>query len=151
MMSETPTTVEPMPTQLHASCVAYRGQGVVILGPSGSGKSALALQLMGYGANLVADDQTTLTASNGDLIASCPPAIAGLIEARGIGLLNTDYVAQICVKLVVDLDRVEEKRLPDMHSIELAGVTLTCLYKVKSPHFPPAILHFLTYGRQIPE
>ena len=62
---------------LHASTVAFRGRGVVILGASGSGKSALALELMALGAGLVADDRTLVEVQDGALVASCPPAISG--------------------------------------------------------------------------
>lgn len=128
---------------MHASCISFCGQGVLILGKSGAGKSAFAMQLMALGADLVADDQTTLTMSKGVLVASPPAAIAGLIEARGVGLLNCDYVEHTCVKLVVDLDHTEQKRLPERHCKEIAGAVLPCLYKVDGPHFPTAIFHFL--------
>ena len=80
------------PVLLHASCVAISGRGVLIIGPSGSGKSALALQLMAFGASLVADDQTELTVQGGTLIARCPPTMSGLIEARGLGILRAQVV-----------------------------------------------------------
>ena len=67
---------------IHASAVALDGQGVLILGPSGAGKSALALQLIGLGAQLVGDDRIALDRVGGDVIASAPAALAGLIEAR---------------------------------------------------------------------
>ena len=74
---------------LHATCVAVDGRGLLILGPSGSGKSGLALRLIALGATLVSDDRTRITAHEGLLTATCPsPAILGLIEARGLGLLR---------------------------------------------------------------
>ena len=45
---------------IHATCVAIEGRGVLIVGPSGSGKSDLALRLIDRGAALVADDYTDL-------------------------------------------------------------------------------------------
>ena len=86
---------------LHASCVALDGRGVLILGRSGAGKSSLALELMALGARLVADDRTVLHADDGAPVASCPPAILGKIEARGVGILAADPSP------VDDLDRQE--------------------------------------------
>ena len=60
---------------LHATCVAVEGRGVLITGPSGSGKSSLALALMAHGARLVADDRVTLSLREGTLWATCPETI----------------------------------------------------------------------------
>ncbi len=68
-------------TVLHASTVSLGGCGLLILGPSGTGKSALALRLLTRGALLVADDRTELARVDDRLVARCPPALAGLIEA----------------------------------------------------------------------
>ena len=93
---------------LHASCVAVAGRGLLIAGASGSGKSALALDLMAFGATLVADDRVCLQRAGAALLASAPPTIAGLIEARGIGLLRARAVtAPVPVAALIDLDRVE--------------------------------------------
>ena len=80
---------------LHASAVALTpAAGVLILGPSGVGKSSLALRLMALGARLVADDGVALTVQAGALIARAPAPIAGLIEARGAGILHAEALAQ---------------------------------------------------------
>ncbi|WP_095587374.1 HPr kinase/phosphorylase [Actibacterium ureilyticum] len=135
------------PRILHASCVALHGQGVLITGKSGSGKSTLALELMARGAMLVADDRTCLTASADGLIATCPPALAGRIEARGIGILAADCAPAARVRLVVDLDVTETDRLPPRHQTRLAGIALPLLRRVNGPHFPAAILQYLKGGR----
>ena len=72
---------------IHASCVAIGGKGVLILGDSGAGKSDLALRLIDDGAKLVADDRTELYAARGTLCARAPKSIAGLIEVRGLGII----------------------------------------------------------------
>jgi HPr kinase/phosphorylase len=95
--------VTPAQDILHATCVAVDGRGVLILGPSGSGKSALALRLLSLGARLVADDRTEVTVTGGRLVARCPVQIAGLIEARGVGLLRAPAVDQAEVALVATL------------------------------------------------
>ena len=78
----------------HASCVAWQGRGALILGRSGAGKSALALQLMALGADLVSDDRTELLAEADALTARAPATIQGLIEARGVGLMRVPFVPQ---------------------------------------------------------
>ena len=128
---------------LHATTVAVDGQGVLITGPSGSGKSALALQLIALGARLVADDRTEVRRTAEGLTAEAPATIAGLIEARGLGLIRLPPAGPTPLRLVVDLARVEEKRLPEPHEAAVEGLTLPCLHRVDGPHFPSAILLYL--------
>ena len=132
---------------LHAGCVAYFGRGLLILGPSGSGKSALALQLMAYGATLVADDRTEIQNRNGVLIARSPETIRGLIEARGIGLLNADSLPFAPLALAVDLGHADAARLPQSHNITLLGVTLDLVRATPAPHLAAALLQYLRAGR----
>ena len=72
---------------VHASTVALDGRAVLISGPSGSGKSDLALRLLDRGFALVSDDQTVVKKQGDALLASAPPSIAGKMEVRGIGIL----------------------------------------------------------------
>jgi serine kinase of HPr protein (carbohydrate metabolism regulator) len=97
---------------VHATCVAIDGRGVLICGPSGSGKSDLALRLIDRGARLVSDDYTSIRRTGDRLLASAPETIAGRIEVRGIGLVALPAEAGIPVCLVAELDRTPE-RLPD--------------------------------------
>lgn len=133
--------------RLHASCVALNRRAVLILGPSGSGKSALALQLMALGCRLVSDDQTLLSAREGLLWAEAPDTIRGRIEARGLGILAAETVRRAQVTLAVDLEREETGRLPPERTIDLCGVTIPCLRRVAAPHFPAAVLQHLRAGR----
>lgn len=133
---------------IHASCVAAKGRGLLILGPSGSGKSGLALQLIALGAQLVADDQTILTVEAGGLVARCPEALAGMIEARGLGLLAAPSVSFAQVALVVDLGQCEDQRLPPPRKITMLGCTVDLVLRAQIDHFPAAILHYLRYGRR---
>jgi HPr kinase/phosphorylase len=128
---------------LHASCVAVQGRGVLILGCSGAGKSALALQLMAYGADLVSDDRTELTANGAALIARSPTALQGLIEARGLGLLQAPFIPQAKIALVIDLDQTETNRLPPERHISLLGISRPLVLAVPQAHFPAAILCYL--------
>ncbi len=133
----------PAPLCLHSSCVAHNGRAVLILGKSGAGKSSLALQLLGLGCELVADDQTLI---DPDLTARCPDTIAGKIEARGIGILAAPNIAAK-IALAVDLDTEETERLPAWHSLRLHDADIPLLRKSNAIHFPFAILQYLKHGR----
>ncbi len=88
---------------IHASCVAIDDEGVLLAGPSGIGKSDLALRLIDGGALLVADDRTHLCLMDGVLMAASPPSIAGFLEVRHVGILRLPYRATVSVSLYVDL------------------------------------------------
>jgi len=135
-------------TTLHASCVALGRRALLITGTSGSGKSSMALALMAHGAQLVADDRTVVTRQGDDLIASAPPTIAGLIEARGIGILNAAPAGATPLFAVLDLDQTETERLPEHRETDLLGQSVPLLLRVETPHFAAAVLQYLKAGRQ---
>ena len=97
---------------LHASTVAIDGRAVLISGPSGSGKSDLALRLLDRGFKLVSDDRTILRREGARLIASAPETIRGKLEIRGVGIVEMDSVPDVPVALVVELTS-DIQRLPD--------------------------------------
>jgi HPr kinase/phosphorylase len=134
---------------LHASCVAVDGRGLLILGPSGSGKSSLALRLLAGGATLVADDRTRVAVVDGQLLASCPnPDLTGLIEARGVGLLRATALEQAPVMLVADLGQTETERLPPFRTVTILGCRLSLVLQAQNDHFPDALMLYLRHGRQ---
>jgi serine kinase of HPr protein (carbohydrate metabolism regulator) len=113
---------------IHATAVLLAGKGVLIRGPSGSGKSLLALSLIdwstsrGEEALLVADDRVDLVATDDGIHMSAPPTIAGLIELRGRGIIERPHRDNVRLDLVVDLLPALE-RMPDAHdfSMDLLG------------------------------
>jgi len=131
---------------IHGSCVALDGRAVLILGASGAGKSGLALDLMAYGATLVADDRVVLRRQADKVIASAPEPIRGRIEARFVGILNADVVVEAEVALIVDLDQAEGDRLPPHRSKNWLGISLPLLHNSGNSSFPAAILQYLRAG-----
>lgn len=114
--------------QIHATSVAIDGMAVLLRGPSGSGKSDLALRLIQTGAVLVADDRCDLSVVRGRLFVSAPPAIRGLLEVRGLGIVTMRHRAKAPVTLVVDLVKPNAvERLPSARRCRLATVTLPLL------------------------
>ena len=119
------------------------------MGASGAGKSALALQMIALGAVLVADDRTDIAARDGQLIATCPPPLSGVIEARGLGLLRLPHVPQIALTAVVDLDQRETERLPPLRHMEILGHSLDLIYGSQYIHFSAVLICYLAGERAI--
>ena len=122
---------------VHGTCVAFGRFGVLLRGPSGSGKSNLALRLidaegLGIGqrklkARLVADDQVILQQKGSTILASPPNNLSGKLEIRGLGIVTLDYLEHVEIRLVVDLvTRNSIPRMPDLADtqINLLGATL---------------------------
>lgn len=111
--------------QLHATCIVWDGVGILLRGPSGGGKSDLALRAIGAGALLVADDRVDLSVRDGVLIGSAPERLAGLLEVRGVGLVRMAHAAEAPVGLAVDLVPAREiERLPSAQSIDFIGFSV---------------------------
>ncbi len=108
---------------IHASTVAIEGRAVMIAGPSGAGKSDLALRLIDRGAMLVSDDYTIVTARDGRLWSSAPATIAGMIEVRGVGIVDLPAAPPTPVALIVRLG-ADVPRLPDPRTRLIEGVAI---------------------------
>ena len=109
---------------IHASTVAIGGRAVLIGGPSGSGKSDLALRLIDRGAVLVSDDYTIVRRSGSELVADAGPNIAGKMEVRGLGVVELPIAGDVPVALFVDL-AAPPARLPEPGETRtLAGIAI---------------------------
>ena len=97
---------------LHASAVARDGRAVLISGPSGSGKSDLALRMLDRGFTLVSDDRTIIRKEGERLLASAPGTIKGKLEIRGVGIVEVESMDNVPVAMVVEL-RSDIERFPD--------------------------------------
>lgn len=116
---------DEFPQQIHASCVALGDAAVLLRGPSGSGKSDLAMRLIEAGAQLVADDRVDLSADTDAVMARAPKALRGLLEVRGLGILPFPPASEAPVRLVVDLITAEDiERLPEPETIDTGGIRI---------------------------
>ncbi|MFN3613143.1 MAG: HPr kinase/phosphorylase [Rubrimonas sp.] len=130
---------------VHASCVADGDRGLLICGRPGAGKSRLALELIALGARLVADDQTALTVENGALHAAPAPRLAGLVEARGIGILRMPHAHRTIVTLLIDLDEAGTQRVPPVRVRRLMNVAVPLILRPESLS-AAAVLAALRHG-----
>jgi len=116
--------------RIHGSCVARDGAGVLILGPSGTGKSDLALRLLGRGFILVADDQVDVEGG----IARPPAALAGLLEVRGLGIVRLPYLSGVKLHVVIALtDQPERLPMPEHHAELGLPVVRLCASSASAP------------------
>lgn len=100
--------------RLHGTAIAVARDGVLLRGPSGSGKSDLALRLIDDGAKLISDDQTELRCVDGTVAMTAPATIAGRMEVRGVGIVRVPWQASAPLRLVVDLSPAAAiERLPE--------------------------------------
>ncbi|MBL8675342.1 MAG: HPr kinase/phosphatase C-terminal domain-containing protein [Rhodospirillales bacterium] len=145
------------PLNIHATCVAVATadgwRAALLRGPSGAGKSDVALRMIDAGARLVSDDRVDLQAVHGILRASPPAALAGLVEARGAGILRLPVDAALesaAVALLVDLvpaDRVE--RMPEPHVETLLGIAIPALRLAAFEASTPAKIRLALRGARV--
>lgn len=107
----------------------------------------MALELMAYGCELVADDRVILQGDGPNVVASCPDTLHGLIEARGLGILCAKPAPPTAIRLVVDLDTQEVERLPLHRKFTCLERDLPLINRIAGAHCAAAILQMLKAGR----
>ena len=113
---------------IRATAVAVNGKAVLLCGPSGSGKSDLALRLIDRGAQLIADDCVTAVEISGQVMLAPPAAIAGRLELRGAGLAKIDYAADVPLALIVNLiPGGEVERMPEPEEWSICGARVPAM------------------------
>ena len=143
---------------IHACAVLVGAKAVLIRGPSGSGKSQLALALLQAAqagrlpfARLVADDRTHVEAVNGRLLVRPALALKGLLELRGSGIRTLEAEPVAVIGCVVDLAAEDATRLPERHDQEavIEGIRLPRLAVASGQEALPPVLALLhTLGRE---
>jgi serine kinase of HPr protein (carbohydrate metabolism regulator) len=138
---------------IHASAVLVGDRAVLIRGPSGSGKSSLAFDLILAGragqslkATLIGDDRVRLAPNDGTLIVQNVPELAGLIEIRGLGIRKIEAISEAVVGLIVDLSASDAERLPPPEALKtiISGVELPRIPVAEGQSPLPLVLGFLT-------
>lgn len=110
---------------IYASCVDFNGYGILITGPSASGKSDLVLRLINEDAVLIADDQCELYTEKQDLIAQAPKKIKGLLEVRNLGIVKLKTKTKTKIKLIVKLTHNKNlARMPKDKTIMLCNLPI---------------------------
>jgi HPr kinase/phosphorylase len=113
------------PLLVHATAIAIEGDAVLLRGPPGAGKSDLALRLIEGGARLLTDDQALLQRVDNRIIVRAPAAIVGLIEVRGIGIVQVASLEEAPLALVVDLvPSAQVERFPDNRFEMMLGLSV---------------------------
>jgi serine kinase of HPr protein (carbohydrate metabolism regulator) len=142
-MTERPT--------VHACAVLVGAHALLIRGPSGSGKSQLALKLITAAqsgllpfARLVADDRIRLEPCHGRLLVRAPDALAGLIEVHGLGIRQLPHEPVAVIGSVVELAAPDAQRLPERAEIEVEGIKLPQLKMATGRDPYPSVLAWLT-------
>ncbi|QBY02305.1 serine kinase [Rhodophyticola sp. CCM32] len=131
----------------HGTAVSLAGQGLLLLGASGSGKSALALALMAHGAVLIADDGVRVTRVEDILTLHRPATAPPLIEARHMGLLAAEPASgPVPLRLAVDLDQPEPARLPPRRAISWGAACAPLIHGAGQPMLWAALIQYLRGG-----
>jgi serine kinase of HPr protein (carbohydrate metabolism regulator) len=137
----------PVHAGLIALPTAHGWSGVLIEGPSGSGKSDLALRALDHGFRLVADDRVLLWVSGGALFGRAPDVLSGLIEMRGLGVEPAPALRLSRIALVVEcVAAAQVERLPDPLRVERQGVLIPVLRLWPfEPGAPAKLRHTIAY------
>ena len=128
---------------VHATAVAIGGRALLLRGPSGSGKSDLALRLIDAGARLVSDDYSHLRRQGDAILVRAPRPISGLIEARGVGILKVEALAVAPLALIADLVASQHvERLPESAQQTIFGLAVPVVALAPFEASAPAKLRF---------
>lgn len=136
-------------TNIHGTAITVDGTGLLFLGPSGSGKSALAFdclaeaRLANLSHALISDDRVLISLEEGKVFASAPETIRGLIELRYSGIVSVDHVANAELHYaVLPVQSDEAQRLPpyEEHFDLLDGVRLPVVRVPSWSRFPLSLI-----------
>ncbi|MEM8919508.1 MAG: HPr kinase/phosphatase C-terminal domain-containing protein [Pseudomonadota bacterium] len=119
--------ITQQPEIVHATAIAINGHGVLLTGSTGAGKSDLALRLIDRGAVLISDDQTELHGNSDTILLHAPANIAGKLEIRSLGIVATDHVSGVPLRLKVQLAEQPERFPMDQQTETIKGVRISSI------------------------
>jgi serine kinase of HPr protein (carbohydrate metabolism regulator) len=133
------------PRNVHATVIAVDNTGLLFVGPSGIGKSALAFSCLaaarrsGWAASLVADDQVFISRRGEELIAARPASIAGLLEIRGSGIARVPSIPEAVLRLAVLIvdPRTADRQPPADEIYDLDGIGTLPQIRLSNDHRDP--------------
>lgn len=109
---------------VHATAISFDGYGILLTGPSGIGKSDLAIRLIDRGSKLIGDDQVDLNMASNLILLNPKPNIAGKIEVRELGIFELDFAVNVPLKLIVELVEKAERFPMDRQTKSIMGVQI---------------------------
>ena len=119
--------MQSIPANIHGTAISIAGEGVLIIGVSGSGKSDLALRLIDRGAILISDDRVLVQIVDGEPFLRTAPNIENLIEMRGIGIVTMLSVTGIKLRLVIDLAAEVPRFVDTFAAYDVEGFVVPCV------------------------
>lgn len=139
---------ENSPFNVHATALVIGTRGLLLTGPSGSGKSSLALALLqqtasfGASGTLISDDQVLVERQGDRMMAIRPEAIAGLLEIRGSGIVRLRSIEKAPLHLAIRvLSGSDEERLPpEGEVLDLGPAGALPMVRMRHDHPAPLIV-----------
>ncbi|MEM6306634.1 MAG: serine kinase [Pseudomonadota bacterium] len=131
---------------VHGTAVALNGWGALLLGPSGVGKSHLALQLMAMGCVLISDDRVWVHPVDAGLTLTTPNAVAGLIEMWGMGILKVPHMPSVPLSFAVDMSKDGETRCPVLQKYYIFNHSVICVPAPPPDRRATQLYHLLNHG-----
>lgn len=124
-------------TSVHGVLMNVFGNGVLIIGESGMGKSEVALELILMGHSLIADDRVIVSRVKETLVGTAPKLIQGMLEIRGIGIIDVtqmfgvrSFIEKEDIDFVIEFEKWEDGKeylragIEDQRFFETLGISI---------------------------
>ncbi|SFB54635.1 HPr Serine kinase C-terminal domain-containing protein [Rhizobium sp. NFR07] len=145
----------PAPRNIHATAIVIGNRGLLFVGPPGIGKSMMAFTCLAVARRenvrslLIADDQVFINRDGDRIVATCPPAIAGMMELRGSGIVAIDNIAAAPIDLAIRVISLAdcERLPPESEEFQLENIGALPLVRIANTAMDPlAVIGALVPG-----